>query len=162
MSFIVFAGVLILIPNLNLSSDIGQGVLWGLVSAMAFSIRNMISRKYIIDYSAETLIFYQCLVSAILLLPLIFIFETAFTENHVLQLLPIGSDFYRPSTYFILLEGLLILKAKTISIIAAFLPIYGTILAAFLLGEIPSMRTIIGGCIILSVIVFEIIQNLRS
>jgi len=41
------------------------------------------------------------------------------------------------------------IKAQTASIISSLEPVYGIILAFLLLGEVPALRTILGGVIIL-------------
>jgi len=44
------------------------------------------------------------------------------------------------------------IKAQTASLIASLEPVYGIILAFVLLSEIPSLRTILGGIIILGAV----------
>jgi drug/metabolite transporter (DMT)-like permease len=47
-------------------------------------------------------------------------------------------------------------KAQLASIIATLEPVYGIVFAALLLGEIPELRTIVGGAIILLAITYAV------
>ena len=53
------------------------------------------------------------------------------------------------------------LKAKTVSIIATLLPVYGPLFAVFALGEIPTMRTLVGGAIVVGAVVTETLRQFR-
>jgi drug/metabolite transporter (DMT)-like permease len=46
------------------------------------------------------------------------------------------------------------LKAQLASIIASLEPVYGIVLAILLLGEFPNLRTLLGGMVILSAVIY--------
>jgi len=54
------------------------------------------------------------------------------------------------------------LSPTTSSILSCIVPVYGIIWAFFLLGEIPSTKTIIGGAIILSVVLLKTMRTSRG
>jgi drug/metabolite transporter (DMT)-like permease len=45
-------------------------------------------------------------------------------------------------------------RAQTASIISSLEPVYGIVLALFLLDEIPAVRTLLGGAVILTAVLF--------
>ncbi|MDD8039846.1 MAG: DMT family transporter, partial [Acidobacteriota bacterium] len=59
------------------------------------------------------------------------------------------------------IAGMRRLSAQTASIISALEPVYGIALAALLLGERPSARTIAGGLIILTAVFVLSLSNLK-
>lgn len=56
---IVFAGILLIVPKFELSNQTTAGVLWGLVSAALFSVRNITVRKKLGHLSSITVMCYQ-------------------------------------------------------------------------------------------------------
>jgi len=54
------------------------------------------------------------------------------------------------------------IKARTASIVAALEPVYGIIVAYFLLGEFPAIRTLLGGGIIVGCAVFITFRTYRG
>ncbi len=62
---IMFAGIIIIVPKF----DISKGVIAGIFSAITFSLRNILHRKYTSHYPGPTIMFYQIIVVIIALLP---------------------------------------------------------------------------------------------
>jgi len=52
------------------------------------------------------------------------------------------------------IKSLGFIRAQTASVIAGLEPVYGIVLAFFLLNEIPQIRTLIGGLIIIGTTIF--------
>ena len=52
------------------------------------------------------------------------------------------------------IESLAVLRTQTASIISALEPVYGILLAALVLGEVPSFRTLVGGGLIFGTILW--------
>lgn len=160
MGVVVFAGILILIPEFDVSSEVTQGVLWGLVSAVFFAFRNILTRKSIRTYSGSMLMFVQVVVTAAVLLPFTRLGGASYGGNALLQLAVLGVFFTAlPQTLFT--ASFANLKAKTVSIIATLLPIYGAVFAALVLGEIPSVRTVVGGSIVLCAVAYETARSMK-
>ncbi|MFT5720054.1 MAG: drug/metabolite transporter (DMT)-like permease [Motiliproteus sp.] len=150
----VLCGIIIMLPQRDLDSGVTQGVLWGLLSALLFSVRNIIYKRYFSHYDSAVAMLYQCLVVGVVLLPLAgdFIFTT--TLDNWLGLLVLGVLFTAiPHTLFSF--SLKSLSVKTASLIMCLVPLYATMLAALLLAEIPSAQTLIGGVMILGAAIVE-------
>jgi drug/metabolite transporter (DMT)-like permease len=65
-------------------------------------------------------------------------------------------------SHTLFIKGMRSIKAQTASIISSLEPVYGIVFAFLLLDEIPSLRTVAGGCIILLSQVLIIIKIFRS
>ena len=153
-ALIVLFGIYLFVPEFSLNNEATQGILWGVLSALFFSLRNVIQGHYFKGYTARHSLFYQTLVTFIVLLP--FSFDVIPEVTHIQwgQLLVLGFFFTAlPHTLFAF--SLLNLKAKTVSLIACVQVVYATIFAALLLNEWPQISTVIGGLIVVSAAMYE-------
>lgn len=154
LALVVLVGVGILVPTLSLESSTTRGVLWGVSSALLFSVRNLLSRVLVRRYSGRKVMGYQLLVATVVLLPAAVWFGQPVDGRNALKLILLGVLFTAlPHTLFT--NSLRGLKAKTVAVIATMLPVYGTCTAALFLGEIPGKRILVGGCIIVGAVLFE-------
>ncbi len=150
----VLCGIAIMMPELNFESSVTQGVLWGLFSALLFSLRNIVYKRYFGHYNSSLAMMYQCLIVGVLLLPFAGGFIVSASADNLILLLVLGVLFTAtPHTLFSF--SLKLLPVKTASLIMCLLPVYAALLAALLLGEIPDVRTLIGGAMVLSAAIFE-------
>lgn len=153
-AFTVLFGIYLLVPEFSLNNETTQGILWGVLSAFFFSLRNIIQGHYFKGYSARHSLFYQTLITFFVLLP--FSFEVIPEVNYFQwgQLLMLGVFFTAvPHTLFAF--SLLNLKAKTVSLVACVQVVYATIFAALILGEWAEFSTVIGGLIVVSAAMYE-------
>lgn len=150
----VLFGIYLLVPEFSLNDTTTQGVLWGTLSALLFSLRNIIQGRYFSTYPAKQALMYQILITIVVLLP--FGSETIPQVSTVQwgQLLLLGVIFTAlPHTLFAF--SLRHFKAKTASLVACLQVVYATLFAALVLGEWPTGMTIIGGLIVVSAAMFE-------
>lgn len=152
--FVVLLGIYLLMPEIELDNQTTQGVLWGILSALLFSLRNIIQGKHCSHISARHALLYQSMVVIIVLLPFGGNVIPQVTDVQWWQLLLLGIVFTAlPHTLFA--HSLLHLKAKTASLVACMQVLYATLFAAVILKEIPTLTTMIGGLIIVGAAVFE-------
>ena len=153
-ALLVLFGVYLLVPEFSMNNATTQGILWGVLSALFFALRNIIQGRYFKGYSARHSLFYQTLVTFIILLPFSFDVIPEVTETQWLQLFVLGLFFTAlPHTLFAF--SLLSLKAKTVSLVACVQVVYATTFAALLLGEWPQLITVIGGAIVVATAMYE-------
>ena len=153
-AFTVLFGIYLLVPEFSLSNETTQGILWGVLSALFFALRNIVQGHYFRGYTARHSLFYQTLVTFIVLLPFSFEVIPAVTNIQWGQLLILGVFFTAlPHTLFAF--SLLNLKAKTVSLVACVQVVYATIFAALLLSEWPQLSTVVGGLIVVSAAMYE-------
>lgn len=150
----VLVGIYLLVPEFSLSNETTQGLLWGIFSALFFSLRNIVQGHYFKGYTARHSLFYQTLVTFIVLLPFSYGVIPEVTNIQWGQLLLLGLFFTAlPHTLFAF--SLLNLKAKTVSLVACVQVVYATCFAALVLSEWPQLSTIIGGFIVVSAAMYE-------
>ena len=153
-AFTVLFGIYLLVPEFSLSNETTLGILWGVLSALFFALRNIVQGHYFKGYTARHSLFYQTLVTFIVLLPFSFEVIPAVTTIQWGQLLILGVFFTAvPHTLFAF--SLLNLKAKTVSLVACVQVVYATIFAALLLSEWPQLSTVVGGLIVVSAAMYE-------
>ncbi len=159
LAAIVFAGVLVMTPEVNLANNITRGILLGVLSGVFFMARNLLTRKYVQEYSSSTLMFWQAMTAGVILLPLLFIRADSpadYSPGTIGLLLLLGVMFTAlPQTLFS--ASFKHLSAKTVSILATLLPFYGACFGYFIHGETVTPRVVIGGVLILGCIVFEML-----
>lgn len=158
LAIVVVVGIVILVPELSLESAVSRGVLWGVGSAFLFTIRNLVVRRFVQRYTGATMMLYQTAVSALVLLPVVAaVGGLAPTVAEWPRFLLLGTIFtaLAQSLYAASLKHL---SAKTVAIVATLLPLYGAILAWLILGEIPTLRTVVGGLVVIGAVVIETVR----
>lgn len=154
VALIVLFGVTLIVPVFDLSNNVTQGVIWGVISAIFYALRNILMKRELPNYSGSVLMFYQIFASLILFLPYLFFSDWEFVGNDLLYLVIVGILFTSVA-HSLFTNSLAKFKAKTASVITSLQLVYSTIAAALIIGEIPDLRTMIGGLIILGCVIFE-------
>lgn len=155
MAILVIIGVFFMVPSFSLDNDISAGVAFGLLSALAVSIRNILVSKYLSQHvPAFTIMTYHSFISAIVLMPFISVGVAEISGINWLLLILLGSIFTAiPHTQktFALKHA----SAKTVSMIVSLQVVYASLFAFLLLGEKLALTTIIGGGLILFAAFYE-------
>ena len=162
LAVIVLAGIIVLIPEFSVESAVSQGVVWGVISAILFTVRNLVVRRFVQRYSGATVMFYQTAVSALVLLPVIAFMGTLPETAAQWPLLLLLGTVFTAVTQALYANSLRALSAKTVSIIATMLPLYSTILALTILGEVPTVRTIVGGVVVIGAVLVETLRAAKA
>lgn len=147
-AFLCVFGIFLIIPRFDLKNSVYQGVLWGLMSGFTFAILTILNRKLTKTHSSLTIAFCQDFFAMFFLLPFFFANDPSLDVRSVLLLIILGV-FCTAGSHTLFIKGMRQIKAQTASIISALEPVYGIILAFLFLHEIPTLRTILGGSIIL-------------
>ena len=147
-SLFCVVGVFLIIPRFDLDNSTFVGVLWGLLSSITFAVLTILNRKLTQHFSSLLIAFYQDFFALLFLLPFYFALRPALNTNDILLLLILGV-FCTAGSHTLFIKGMKRIEAQTASMIHFLEPVYGIIFAFFFLHEIPSLRTILGGVIIL-------------
>ena len=161
LGIIVLIGIYVLAPDFDLESSNVKGILFGLLSALCYSIRVLILKQHVHHYHGSMLMFYQTLVITITLLPVVFFMDVSgFSSQYPYVLL---LAFLTTATgHSLMVHSLKFFSASATTIISSVQPIFGIILAFFFLSEIPHVNTYIGGALILSTVLIESIRSKRK
>lgn len=142
-------GIFLIIPKFDLSDAIFQGVLWGVAAGFTFSLLTIFNRKLSKQYSSLVIAFYQDFFATLFLLPFFFILRPTLDLKNIILLCILGI-FCTAGSHTLFIKGMKYIRAQTAAIISSLEPVYGIVIAFFFLNEIPTLRTILGGVIILS------------
>ncbi|MEE8377157.1 MAG: DMT family transporter [Candidatus Aminicenantaceae bacterium] len=142
-------GIFLIIPKFDLSDAVFQGVLWGVAAGFTFSLLTIFNRKLSKQYSSLVIAFYQDFFATLVLLPFFFILRPALDLKNIILLCILGI-FCTAGSHTLFIKGMKYIRAQTAAIISSLEPVYGIVIAFFFLNEIPTLRTILGGVIILS------------
>jgi len=90
-------------------------------------------------------------------MPFLFLYKPTFQVHEVLLLLLLGIVFTGIS-HSLFISGLKNIKTQAASIISSLEPVYGILFAIFLLSEIPALREVFGGIIILGAVFYSTVK----
>ncbi len=161
LAFITFAGVMFVIPDFHTGNEMTVGAMYGILSSLSYAVLSILNRKYVKEYKGVVIAFYEQLVSLIVLLPFFFIMEPVFTRKDIFLLILLGTVF-TGITHTLFINSLKEIKTQTAGIISSLEPLYGIILSIFLLNEVPSVKEIAGGLLILGTVFYSTIKNLKN
>ena len=163
--FIVICGLALMAtsPSENsdsmLSESVIDGVMWGLGGGLGFELLTLLNRDYVRHHSPLLLTCWQNGFAAIILLPWSLAESWILTTTDWALLFVLGV-ICTVGGHALLINGLRNVQAQTASMLIAGLePVCAIIFALFLLGEIPSLQTLLGGVLIVSTTVFMIIRS---
>lgn len=147
----ILPGVYLLVPSLSLGNSTTIGVLWGIFAGATFALLSVTNRWLGRSYTSITISLYQESTATIVLLPtLVFLHPAALGQPRELLILLILGIVCTALAHTLFIEGLRTVTAQLASLLATLEPVWGIAFALLLLGEIPTIRTLIGGAIILA------------
>jgi len=150
----VFIGILLVIPNFNFADNITKGGFFGIISGFTFALLALVNRRNARISNAIAIAFYQNLFASIFLVVPILTIQIVPPQFSDLPFLIFLGVFCTALAHTLFIKSLGFIRAQTASVIAGLEPVYGIILAFFWLNEIPQIRTLIGGLIIIGTTVF--------
>ncbi len=154
LAVMVLLGLALVNPGLRERPAAFYGMLWGLFSALCFTLRNLLLKPQVQAYAGTTLMFYQLLATVIAFLPVVLIGDSSGLRTEwpwllVLACVTTGAG------HTLYLMSLRHFSVSTASIMAGSQPVFGILLGALFLSEVPSARTLAGGALILGTVLVE-------
>ena len=148
-ALLVLPGVFLLVPAFSLANHTTEGVAWGVLAGATFALLSVANRWLGRTYASITISLYQDGVAALVLLPTLLLVPLGglFTPRDLVILLILGL-FCTALAHSLFIEGMRGITAQLASLIATLEPVWGILFAFFLLGEVPSGRTLLGGAVI--------------
>lgn len=147
---VLLLGVFITIPEFSMENQITIGIIWGMVSSLSYAVLSLANRYLSRSYAARTVCLYEQGTAAVVLLPAMFFVKTSWTTQNILGIAAIGfiCTAFAHSLYVAAQRKV---KAQTAGIISGMETVYGIVYALLFLGEVPGIRELIGGTVILGV-----------
>ena len=160
LGFLVLLGLYFLIPDFSFGNKNTIAIAFGLLSALCYAIRNLILKTKVDRYQGSLLMTYQMIIVSILLLPAYLVYDMRLVGEQWQGLLGVAlittvlghSLFINCFKYF---------SVTTVSILSCIQPVYGIIIGALFMSEVPVLTTILGGILILTSVVVESIRSYR-
>jgi len=151
-SIIMLAGIFILAQNGGAQESIQKtnGIIIGLASGLTYAILSLLNKSFSARYNSKTIVFYEQLSAAIVLMPFVFIIKPVVPVKDLLLLTVLGIVF-TAIAHALFVKGLAHVKVSTAGIISGLEAVYSIVLALIFLREVPALSEITGGLIVLIV-----------
>jgi drug/metabolite transporter (DMT)-like permease len=144
----VFTGLVLVVPVYHLANQVTQGALWGILSGLTFAVLAVCNRKYVKTYSALLIACLQNGVTAIILVPVLISIELTLTTGDLINFLVLGI-FCTAVAHGLFIKSLRLVKVQLAAVTTGLEPIYGIFFAFIIIDEVPSLRMLVGGAIII-------------
>lgn len=156
-------GVYLIFPLQGVEGSFAWGTIWGLLSGFSFAILSLLNKKYVKEYSADTISFFQNSIAALFLLPFLWIDTIEYNSDTLIYILILGI-LCTGVAHTLFIQGMRTVKVQTASLIAALEPVYGIILAQLLVENASpiTLQKIIGGGLIFSVSVMMVVIEQKN
>lgn len=154
----VSIGLIMVTPSFDLNDGGTQGLVWGIISGIIYGASVVINRYTLKTASGVQVCWWQCVVVLTILLPFTITNITHVPKMDWVWIACLGL-LCTGLSYYLFISSLVAINARTASIIIALEPVYAIIGAWILFGEQPSMRTILGGVIIILAVAWAGLQK---
>jgi len=151
---LVLVGIYLLVPDFDLKNNYTLALILGVLSAVFYSLRNIITKSKVSTYNGSVLMLYQLLIIVILLSPFSILIEIPLIISQLpaLFVLAIVTTSIGHTLFIYSFKKFTTTSA---SIMSSSQPVYGILLGMVLLKEFPDFHALLGGLIILSAVILE-------
>lgn len=155
---LLLLGIYFLVPDFDFKNSHSMALAIGIFSALCYALRNLLMKSKVSKYNGSMLMCYQTGVTGLILLPAMLFadFNIVLTQWKGLVALALITTAIGHTLF---LNSFKHFSITTASILSSISPVYGIIIGALFLSEIPSWPTIFGGVLILASV---LIESLRS
>lgn len=151
---LVIGGIYFLAPNFDIkeSNTIAIGI--GVFSAFCYALRNLVLKSQVNTYHGSMLMVYQVGIVGVVLLP--FLWKSDITlvlgQWQGLVTLALLTTAIGHTLFLMTFKHFSI---TTVSILSSIQPVYGILIGIIFLKEVPELRTVFGGMLILASVIIE-------
>ena len=155
-SIICLIGIIILVWDSSIDKSIISGIMIGIVSAIAYTVRNLLSKPLIKVISGTQLMMIQSGAAFLVYLIIItyqdFIWgELIINKSQVILIMLLGIVF-TGIAHTLFLSALNYYSVSFVSLLACIQPLLGTVLGILIINEQPSFNVWVGGGLILGAV----------
>lgn len=160
-AIILLIGVIITIPEFSMENQVTIGIAWGMLSSLTYAIITLANRYFSGKYQGRIVSLYEQGTAAVVLLPTLFLVKATWRMQDIIGVALIGC-ICTAFAYSMYISAQKKVKAQTAGLISGMETVYGIIYALILLGEVPTLREVIGGIVILSVGLYSSLCSSKS
>jgi drug/metabolite transporter (DMT)-like permease len=155
LAVLMLLGVYLLVPGeVSLADDAFVGLLFGLLSAFIYSLRNIVLKTQVYEVNGSVLMLAQVAVTVVLVAPFLF-FSPALPTVAALPYLVGLALLTTAIGHTLFLRSFKHFSVSTASLLSCVQPVYGILLAMVFFGEVPGWSAVFGGGLILVGVVVE-------
>jgi drug/metabolite transporter (DMT)-like permease len=149
---LVVSGLVLTVPRFDWQDASLRGLAWGVLSGMTFAWLAVRNRRYARTHPARSIALWQNAFAALCLVPVVLLWPgaAAWPGARDLVLILVLGVACTALAHTLFVASLATVSAHTASVVAALEPVYGIALAAWLLGERPTVG-MLAGCALLVV-----------
>ncbi|MEG9533531.1 DMT family transporter [Mannheimia indoligenes] len=141
-------GLILVTPEFTFGNEATRGLLWGIFSALVYGILAVFNRNTMSKISGVQASWWQYIFATILLLPFSLTELPSVSAQDWFWIFCIGF-LCTTLAYTLFISSLDTINARTASMIISLEPVYAIAIAWLCFGEVPTLKMIIGGAIIL-------------
>ena len=161
LAIVILIGVLITMPEFSVDERAFRGAVIGLVSALSYAVLTVVNKIISEKIGSIPTAFIEQATASVILLPFVLRSEVRPTVNYIMLLLLLGV-ITTAVAHTLFISSLKILPAQIAGICSSLETVYGIIFAALFLGEIPSVREVIGAAVIIGAVMITQIRPAGS
>ncbi len=160
LGIMVLCGIYLLTPDFDFGNSATIATGMGILSALFYALRNIILKSKAAHYHGSMLMVYQTGIIGLLLMPAMFFvdMQTVLSQWEGLIALAVLTTAIGHTLFLMTFKHFSI---TSVSIISSIQPVYGIVIGAIFLSELPAITTIVGGIFILGSVVIESIRTSR-
>ena len=152
IALVILLGVIITIPELSFENSMFLGILIGMISSLAYAVLTVMNKSFAGRYSGTLTAFYEQATAAVVLLPFALGTGAKPSLSDAALLLFLGLV-TTALAHTLFISSLKELPAQLAGVCSSMETVYGILFALLLLGEVPSIREIIGAAVIVGVVI---------
>lgn len=150
----VVVGVYLLAPAFSLADGATVGLLFGMGSALIYSLRNLLVKTQVTALHGSAVMTWQAGIATVMVVPVLFLYPQWPTAAAWPYLLGLGI-LTTAVGHTLFLGCFRYFSVSTVSILSCVQPIYGIVLAMVFFGEFPTWSAVAGGALILAAVAVE-------
>jgi len=154
---LLLCGIYFLVPDFDFYNSNSLAVAIGILSALCYALRNLLMKSKISNYNGSMLMCYQVAITGFILLPALLFadFDAIISQWKGLVTLAVVTTAIGHTLF---LNSFKHFSITTASILSGVTPVYGIIIGALFLSEIPSWPIIFGGILIVASVFVESVR----
>ena len=157
-ALILLLGVMITIPEFSVENKVTVGIMWGMLASFTYALMTLSNRYFSNRYKGRTICLYEQGTAAVALLPALVLVKATWRPVDFAGVATIGflCTAIAYSLYVTAQKGV---KAQTAGIISGTESVYGIVFAFIFLHEVPSIRELVGGAVILGIAFYSSLHS---